>query len=45
LRAPPGNRLEARAGDRGGQHSIRVNEPWRLCFVWTPDGVEIVDYH
>ena len=48
LRAPPGNRLEALAGDRAGQHSIRVNDQWRLCFVWTPagpDGVAIVDYH
>jgi len=48
LKAPPGNRLEALAGDRRGQHSIRINDPWRVCFVWTPDGacdVEIVDYH
>jgi toxin HigB-1 len=48
LRAPPGNRLEALAGDRAGQHSIRVNQQWRLCFRWTADGpaaVEIVDYH
>jgi proteic killer suppression protein len=48
LRAPPGNRLEALHGDRQGQHSIRINEQWRLCFVWTPQGavdVEIVDYH
>jgi proteic killer suppression protein len=48
LRSPPGNRLEALAGDRAGQHSIRVNDQWRVCFVWTgggPEGVEIVDYH
>lgn len=48
LRAPPGNRLEALTGDRQGQHSIRINDPWRLCFVWQEDGahdVEIVDYH
>ena len=48
LRVPPGNRLEALKGDRAGQHSIRINDPWRLCFVWR-DGaawdVEIVDYH
>ena len=48
LRAPPANRLEALAGDRRGQHSIRINDQWRICFVWTKDGpehVEIVDYH
>ena len=48
LRSPPGNRLEALAGNRAGQHSIRINGQWRLCFVWTDDGptdVEIVDYH
>ena len=48
LRVPPGNRLEALAGDRKGQHSIRINDQWRLCFVWKADGVhevEIVDYH
>lgn len=48
LRVPPGNRLEALAGDRKGQHSIRLNEQWRVCFVWRSDGVydvEIVDYH
>jgi toxin HigB-1 len=48
MRAPPGNQLEALAGDRKGQHSVRVNEQWRLCFVWTkagPKDVEIVDYH
>jgi len=48
LRSPPGNRLEALAGDRVGQHSIRINDQWRVCFVWTatgPESVEIVDYH
>lgn len=48
LRAPPGNRLEALGGDRAGQHSIRVNDQWRVCFVWADGGadeVEIVDYH
>lgn len=48
LRVPPGNRLEALKGRRKGQHSIRINEQWRLCFIWTPEGaadVEIVDYH
>jgi proteic killer suppression protein len=48
LRALPGNRLEALADDRKGQHSIRVNDQFRLCFVWTADGpadVECVDYH
>jgi proteic killer suppression protein len=48
LGSPPGNRLEALRGDRSGQHSIRINEQYRICFVWTPDGpvdVEIVDYH
>ena len=48
LRVPPGNRLEALSGDRKGQHSVRINEKWRLCFVWKADGVhdvEIVDYH
>ena len=48
LRIPPGNRLEALKGERRGQHSIRINDQWRLCFVWR-DGhahaVEIVDYH
>ncbi|OJU34562.1 MAG: plasmid maintenance system killer protein [Rhizobiales bacterium 68-8] len=48
LRAPPGNRLEALSGDRKGQHSIRINDQWRICFRWR-DGdahdVEIVDYH
>jgi proteic killer suppression protein len=48
LRAPPGNRLEALAGDRRGRHSIRINDQWRICFVWTAEGpidVEVVDYH
>jgi len=48
LKSPPGNRLEALAGDRAGQHSIRINDQWRVCFVWTAEGpknVEIVDYH
>lgn len=48
LRAPPGNRLEALKGDRHGQHSVRINDQWRLCFVWTDAGpaeVEICDYH
>lgn len=48
LRAPPNNRLEALVGDRTGQHSIRVNDQFRLCFIWTPAGpeaVEFVDYH
>ena len=48
LRIPPGNRLEPLSGDRKGQHSIRINDQWRICFVWD-DGdavdVEIVDYH
>lgn len=48
LAAPPGNRLEALRGDRAGQHSIRINDQWRICFVWQDGGaerVEIVDYH
>jgi proteic killer suppression protein len=48
LRAPPGNRLEALKGDRKGQHSIRINDQFRVCFVWTAEGpkdVEITDYH
>ena len=48
LRAPPGNRLEALSGDRTGQLSIRINDQWRICFVWregNPYQVEIVDYH
>jgi proteic killer suppression protein len=48
LRVPPGNRLEKLSGDRAGQHSIRINDQWRICFRWR-DGdafeVEIVDYH
>jgi toxin HigB-1 len=48
LRFPPGNGLEALQGDRMGQHSIRINAQWRICFIWTDQGpseVEIVDYH
>ncbi len=48
LRIPPGNRLESLKGDRAGQHSIRINDQFRLCFRWTDTGaedVEIVDYH
>lgn len=48
LRVPPGNRLELLIGDRRGQHSIRVNAQWRLCFVWREggaDNVGLVDYH
>ena len=48
LRAPPGNRLELLRGDRAGQHSMRINDQYRLCFVWTnsgPQHVEITDYH
>jgi proteic killer suppression protein len=48
LRGPPGNRLEALKGGRAGQHSIRINDQWRVCFRWTAAGaadVEIVDYH
>lgn len=48
LLAPPGNRLEALKGDRNGQHSIRINDQWRVCFVWTAEGpsqVEIIDNH
>jgi proteic killer suppression protein len=48
MRIPPGNRLEALVGDRAGQHRVRINDQWRVCFVWR-DGdaheVEIVDYH
>jgi len=47
LRSPPGNRLEALKGDRKGQHSIRINQQWRICFIWKDSGphdVEIVDY-
>ncbi len=48
LRIPPGNRLEVLKGDRSGQFSIRINDQWRICFIWTEGGpahVEIVDYH
>lgn len=48
LRSPPGNRLEKLSGNRAGQYSIRINEQWRICFVWTEKGpaqLEIVDYH
>ncbi|UKO95733.1 type II toxin-antitoxin system RelE/ParE family toxin [Nostoc sp. UHCC 0870] len=49
LRVPPGNRLEKLVGDRQGQYSIRINDQWRICFVWSnennADEVEIVDYH
>jgi proteic killer suppression protein len=48
LRVPPGNRLEALKGDRLGQYSIRINERWRICFIWDEGDVtevEIVDYH
>ena len=48
LRVPPGNQLEAMRGNRKGQHSIRINDQWRVCFVWREDSahsVEIVDYH
>lgn len=48
LRFPPGNHLEELKGDRAGQHSVRINRKWRICFIWTSNGpanVEIVDYH
>ncbi|KGK99885.1 type II toxin-antitoxin system RelE/ParE family toxin [Thalassobacter sp. 16PALIMAR09] len=48
LRFPPGNHLEALSGNRTGQHSVRINGQWRICFIWTDQGpaeVEIVDYH
>ena len=48
LLAPPGNRLEKLKGDHAGQHSIRINDQWRICFIWKADGpheVEITDYH
>ena len=48
LRVPPGNRFEALKGDRAGQHSVRINDQWRVCFVWregAAEDVEIVDYH
>jgi proteic killer suppression protein len=48
LRVPPGNRLEKLQGGRSGQHSVRINDQWRICFRWTaagPEDVEITDYH
>ena len=48
LRVPPGNRLELLRGGRAGQHSVRINDQWRICFLWKENGahdVEIVDYH
>jgi proteic killer suppression protein len=48
LRVPPGNRLEQLRGDRAGQHSIRINQQWRICFRWTeagPEDVQLTDYH
>jgi len=48
LKSPPGNHLEALKGDRKGQHSIRINDQWRVCFRWTtagPEDIEIADYH
>jgi proteic killer suppression protein len=48
LKSPPGNHLEALKGDRKGQHSIRINDQWRMCFRWTtagPEDLEIADYH
>jgi len=48
LRSPPGNQLEALKGNRAGQHSIRINRQWRICFVWrdgNAENVEVVDYH
>ena len=48
VRVPPSNHLEALKGDRKGQHSLRVNGQWRLCFLWTaagPSGIELIDYH
>lgn len=48
MKSPPGNQLELLKGNRRGQHSIRINDQWRVCFVWKDDGahnVEIVDYH
>ena len=48
LRFPPGNHLEELKGDRAGQHSVRINEQWRICFKWSDQGpvdVEIIDYH
>ena len=48
LKVPPGNRLEALKGDRAGQHSVRINDQWRICFIWNgtdAERVEITDYH
>ncbi|MCY4475671.1 MAG: type II toxin-antitoxin system RelE/ParE family toxin [Chloroflexi bacterium] len=48
LRVPPSHRLEALRGDRAGQYSIRINNQWRVCFIWTGQGameIEVVDYH
>ncbi len=48
LRVPPSHRFEALRGDRAGQHSIRINNQWRVCFIWTDQGameIEVVDYH
>ena len=45
LRVPPGNRLEALKANRQGQHSIRINDQWRICFVWKDNNAQIVDYH
>ena len=48
LRLPPSHRLEALSGDRKGQHSIRINDQWRVCFRWTDKGatdIEVTDYH
>jgi proteic killer suppression protein len=48
LRSPPGNRLKELKGERKGQHAIRINDQWRICFVWrngAPEDVEVVDYH
>ena len=48
LRVPPSHRLEALRGDRAGQHSIRINDQWRVCFIWTDQGameIEVIDYH
>ena len=48
LRVPPSHRLETLRGDRAGQHSIRINDQWRVCFIWTDQGameIEVVDYH
>ena len=48
LRVPPSHRLEALSGDRAGEHSIRINDQWRVCFIWTDQGameIEVVDYH